>query len=309
VEDPALAARLIEAAPQLGPVRKPGLRFLGRAAMLAAASSVLLLIVFFGIPMISGPLAKAAPYSLDVRLGETTKEVFLRVFHNCIADEDREALKIVRDLVARVTPEDWPHPVETHVVRSGMVNAVAIPGGTIVITTGFLRFIEHPDELAAVSAHEVGHLIGRHSLERAIDEFGVSVFFDAAGAGNSGPVGALSGAAGLATLLAYNRGQEHEADVFALQRLKDEGISPLGIALFFERITGKGPSQSSTDAESGVEDDGPKVLDYVSTHPNPGDRARLSRDAAEEMGPTEPSLSAEDFAKVQAMCPYPRWSL
>ena len=51
-----------------------------------------------------------------------------------------------------------------------VVNAVAVPGGPIVITTGMLAFLESEDELASILGHELTHVEERHGLKLAIDK-------------------------------------------------------------------------------------------------------------------------------------------
>ena len=51
-----------------------------------------------------------------------------------------------------------------------VVNAVAVPGGPIVITTGMLAFLESEDELASILGHELTHVEERHGLKLAMDK-------------------------------------------------------------------------------------------------------------------------------------------
>jgi hypothetical protein len=56
------------------------------------------------------------------------------------------------------------------VLEDREVNAVAVPGGPVLITTGMLEFLENEDELAAILAHEVTHVEERHGLKLGVDK-------------------------------------------------------------------------------------------------------------------------------------------
>ena len=49
------------------------------------------------------------------------------------------------------------------------INAMAIPGGPIIITTGMLQFLESEDELAVILGHELAHVEERHGMQSALD--------------------------------------------------------------------------------------------------------------------------------------------
>ena len=55
---------------------------------------------------------------------------------------------------------------EFAVINSPEVNAFVVPGGKVVVYTGLLRLLRTEDELAAVIAHEAGHVLARHVAER-----------------------------------------------------------------------------------------------------------------------------------------------
>jgi hypothetical protein len=55
---------------------------------------------------------------------------------------------------------------EFAVIDSPEMNAFVVPGGKVVVYTGLLRLISGEDELAAVLAHEVSHVLARHAAER-----------------------------------------------------------------------------------------------------------------------------------------------
>ena len=80
--------------------------------------------------------------------------LFICSRHVCSTDGDPLSLP-PQDL-------DW----EVVVINSPDTNAGALPGGKFVVFTGLLRLLDDEDELAAVIAHEVAHVVARHHVRR-----------------------------------------------------------------------------------------------------------------------------------------------
>jgi Zn-dependent protease with chaperone function len=150
------------------------------------------------------------------------------------------------------------------VFRKGLgvgANALALPGGTIVLTDELVALAEDDDELAAVLAHEVGHIRNRHALRSLIQNSVVAGLIVAV---TSDLSSATSFAAGIPTLLAnagYSREFEFEADAVAREYLLANDI-PLdryaSIILRLEEIEGGGPG----------------IMSLLSTHPEAAERVQ-----------------------------------
>ncbi|MBD3345296.1 MAG: M48 family metalloprotease [Chitinivibrionales bacterium] len=127
-----------------------------------------------------------------------------------------------------------PYDVEILLVQSDVVNAFAFPGGLIVIYTPLIRTCDSPEQLAAVIAHEMGHVIHRDPLRRLIQQFGVSVLLSMIGSGES--VAYLESIIKNVINMKYSRGQEDKADDFALALLDSCLIDPMHFADFMQKI-------------------------------------------------------------------------
>jgi len=137
-------------------------------------------------------------------------------------------------------------------------NAFALPGGTIVMTDSLVEAFPDDDTLAAVLAHEIGHVVEQHGLRQVYRSLSVYVIV-ALLAGDVGPVLEdilLEGS--LFVSLAYSRAHESAADRFAVRLSREAGYDPAALARFFEEL----------EARFGA---GPPA--WLSTHPVPGDRA------------------------------------
>ena len=82
--------------------------------------------------------------------------------------EDQKASEYVTDVALGLVPHVRRQGIRYrfHVVEVDHINAFALPGGQVFVTTGFLRFAESEAELAAVLGHEISHVDLRHSVER-----------------------------------------------------------------------------------------------------------------------------------------------
>lgn len=174
--------------------------------------------------------------------------------------------KIVADSSPRLTSL----PLELCFDPEYGANAFAMPGGRITVTRGLLREARSTEELAGVLAHELAHVELRHPFRRFLERVGVraGIALLASFAG----VDATSwlGKGADVVSLTYSRSDERAADSRAVELLLDAGISPRGLAAFFERETG-GRSAGGVD----------RALAFTRTHPLTADRLALLQSAPE----------------------------
>jgi predicted Zn-dependent protease len=157
------------------------------------------------------------------------------------------------------------------ILDSGEVNAFAAPGGIIFITRGMLGACENEDQLAAVLAHEVAHVQGRHGIELIKDsrwkKFGTEAVFLAASGFGGGDVAAAVGVFGdmvkdvSKQIMArgYGKKLEKRADTDALTILMRVGYEPHESIALMRNMQGR--------FEKGKKD-------FSKTHPKPKDRIK-----------------------------------
>lgn len=155
------------------------------------------------------------------------------------------------------------------VLDSPEINAFAAPGGLILITRGMIRLCKTEDSLAAVLAHEIMHVSGKHGLRSIQNSRLTSAFTIIAGeaAKNYGPsqLNQLTEAFGgsitdiTATLMksGYSRELEREADKGAITILRRVGYDPGALVVML------------TEMKKQLK---PGGLDFAKTHPDPKDR-------------------------------------
>lgn len=172
---------------------------------------------------------------------------------------------------------DTEYTFRFKVVDDPQVNAFALPGGFVTVNMGLLEKAETGEEVAAVLAHEIHHVVHRHGLRRVIRKVGGFVLLSMIFGGTDVEMLAYMG--GEFFSMQYDRDQEREADEDGRSLLMHAGISPLGMSTFFARLA----------EEAQI----PEVLTMLSTHPDPGERAQVSAEAAKDFTPTRTLPSPE----------------
>jgi len=117
-------------------------------------------------------------------------------------------------------------------------NAFAFPGGFIYLTSDLFDYVHSDDELAAVIAHEMGHIIHQHSLKQLQDTKKMKLVELLTLLLTGDPtLGILSELTSITILNAYRREYEEEADFTALELLnKSSSYHPVGLLTYFERV-------------------------------------------------------------------------
>lgn len=278
-----------QARPFHDPDRRPArsrLTFLAAFTSIAAAASLYL----WGIPALAALIAARVPISWEAALGRSTLERLAPAGMRCVAPKGTEMIdRIMKPLIGSAPS---PYSFQVIVVDHSMMNAFALPGGTIVVFRGLLAETKRPEALAGVLAHEIAHISERHTTRALLQQASTGLLLSAL-TGNAGGVASrgLEGAQ-LLGLLRYNRQNEEEADRYGMERLLKAGIDPEGMIGFFETLREK-------EEKSG----GPPVSQYLSTHPATEDRIeRLRSMAKDKTKPVGPLLPGEDWNEVKKIC-------
>ena len=167
------------------------------------------------------------------------------------AEQINARLAIVRDAVigeyvqqlglslARTTSRpdlDW----RFFVVDSREVNAFALPGGIIYVNRGLIERAARLDELAGALAHEIGHVVRRHSVEQMKKAKGANVAValtcTLTGICDNNVAQTAIQVGGAALFAKYSREDEADADSVAVDIVIAAGIDPQGIPALFERL-------------------------------------------------------------------------
>jgi predicted Zn-dependent protease len=199
---------------------------------------------------------------------------------------------IVEQLAAKSQRPDVKY--EVRLLNSNKVNAFSLPGAHIYVTYGLLDFVESESELVGVLSHEVGHIVGRHTMNRIARYTAVANVVQEArrrGVRLTDEMADRVATAGINIVYtlferSFNRDEEREADLFGFYQMARADWHPKGMISMFEHLQRGSARYGATD----------KLL---STHPEPGERAARLRD---EMGDVLlPRNLKEDSFQFQIM--------
>ncbi len=186
---------------------------------------------------------------------------------------DAELNAYVRDIACRLAGNHCSD-VRVYITRTPAFNATMAPNGMMTVWTGLLLRAQNEAQLAAVLGHEIGHYVNRHSLQayrNARDTADIAAFLSIglAGAG-VGFVGSMVQLAALASIFAFSRDQEREADDVGLKLMSDAGYQPLQASKVWEQLIAEAAA-SERPRERDV---------FFATHPAQEERAATLRTKA-----------------------------
>jgi Zn-dependent protease with chaperone function len=293
VPDTAFLESLREVAPHVG-VRfhDPGRRRARLRWTIVAGAGVIataVAIYVWGIPALAALVAPRVPVTWEESVGRAAMSHLAPPGRRC---DDPELARVMDAMVSRLTAPGPPSPYtfRVSVVNRSLVNALAVPGGYVVVFRGLLEQTATAEELAGVMAHELQHVLHRHATRAVIQDASTGLLLMALTGDVTGPL-----AYGLQTArtlgeLRYSRRAEEEADTEGMKMMLAARLDPAGMITFFERI----------QKEEGA---APKALTYLSTHPLAADRIeRLKAMAAAWTGTPEPLRPGEPWAELAKRC-------
>jgi beta-barrel assembly-enhancing protease len=134
------------------------------------------------------------------------------------------------------TDFETTYPVKITVVKSGIINAFAMPGGNIVIFDTLLYMLESPQELAALIGHELTHVEKRHSTRMLCRNLAGYMFISLISGDVNGISAVLVENAHAVAGLKYVRSLEEEADKNSIALLRKSNLNPNGMVDLLQHL-------------------------------------------------------------------------
>ncbi len=270
----------------------------GREFRLAAGATLALVSVIvvyiFGVPLLAGRIVSVLPAEWERSFGDSINDqvaVALGAedgFVLCDPDPNSLANRaITRFAQAAMEGSSSPFEPRIDVVRSDIPNAFALPGGQVYYFSALLEATETPDEFAGVLAHELGHVVHRHSMEQLVSTAGTGILIgfvlgDLTGASVAAAIGA--------TLInsRFSREGERQADAYAASVATRLAFEPQGLPDLLDRVA--------------ADDEFSRAMALLNTHPLTEERrAALEALAIDQTGLSEP-FTLEEWTAIRAMC-------
>lgn len=181
---------------------------------------------------------------------------------------------------------------EFKIVDSEVLNAFAVPGGYVYFTRGIMAHFNNEAELAGVLGHEIGHITARHTVSQqakaVLGQVGLlgTMILVPQVAEFAEP---LSQGLGL-LFLKFGRDAERQSDELGVEYSSKIGYDAHEMADFFNTLERK---------NTGTE--GAELPDFLSTHPNPGERNvtvnKLADEWSKKLNLTNPQVGRDSYLR------------
>lgn len=246
------------------------------------------------LPVFTTQIAWIIPDKVREDIGEQTKGFLI----NTIArkqdstadaiicqgsDGEREIARVLQNL--NVNAGEEVQNLQVTVIKSPLANAVALPGGKILIFSGLLDLADDANGFTGVLAHELAHAKFRHPMKIFVLSTGAATIFSLIVGDVSGGI-ALAAIGQMAVSSTYSRDLETEADKMAIVLMQSAGFDVSPMVGLLQEIHASNEGQASDFA-------------IFSTHPGIKDRLALIVAAGKNGGE---AMSGEAWDHVRKMC-------
>lgn len=217
----------------------------------------------------------------EVVLGLEAAPEMAREYGGLDPDPSQQAYvdEVCENLIQNSKAKETDWPFECHLLADDQtINAFALPGGQVFITSALFDELETPGQLAGVLAHEIGHVVARHSaqqiakaqLTQGLTGAVVIASYDPQDP-NSRSAAYMAQIVGQLVNMKFGRDDELQSDRLGVEFMSEAGYDPRALIRVMEILA------ASTD--------GARPPEFFSTHPNPDNRIARIQQAIQETFP------------------------
>ncbi len=249
-------------------------------------AGILVLILFF-----YGALKIAPNYFVEqfvekipVEWEETLGDMVLSAFP-VDPDPDPKIIQLLQNIIRLLkqsVPEGTPYDLKVYILPTNKVNALALPGGNIIIFEGLLKLADSPEELAGVLAHEAQHIFLKHSTQGILRNFASGVLLALVMGDANAVMDGLVSMAGQLNTLGFSRKMELEADRKGMELMLHAKINPRGMLSIFEKLMKEELRLENSKRSNSSKKDVNEIFSYLSTHPSAKSRLKILEDQIQE---------------------------
>ncbi len=233
--------------------------------LVAILAVVTMLVLFgayrYGLPILARVAANVTPTSVLSLMDAGARETVDRVIFSKtkLDDKKRAVISVLFEDLKKQSGQIDP-PLRLLFRDGGILgaNAIALPGGTVIITDQLVGKAKSDDEIAGVLGHEIGHVELRHSLRQIYRVLGISFMITIIGGDSSQLVEDVIAQASALENLSYSRKFETESDYRSAELMVGLGRDPYAFVELLKRITLDKGEKSDTG--------------WLATHPGTFDR-------------------------------------
>lgn len=263
--------------------RRPGL--MNGRLILAAIVALFSIVSYFSKSQVNPVTGEKQRVSLspqqEIALGLQAAPSMARQHGGESSDAEARARfsRMGREIVQNSDARKSPYQFEFHLLADPeTINAFALPGGQIFMTEGLYRKLTTPGQVAGVLAHEIAHVVGRHSAEhlakqqltQGLTGAAVLASYDPRrpGSANNAMVAA---AIGQMINMKYGREDEIESDTLGVRYMAQAGYDPRSMVQVMKVLASAAK--------------GKRQPEFFSTHPNPENRVQRIQEKIQELFP------------------------
>jgi len=227
----------------------------------------------------------------EVQMG---KELSAEVAKEYTIYDNPEVTAYVQSVGAKVVRVCDRKDIEYHfaVIEKDEINAFAMPGGYVYVYTGLMKDLDDESQLAAVLAHEVGHVTARHSTERLTTLYGYQLLASLLlGDDPNFWAGLVADIFSTTGMLAYSRKNEYEADELGATYANAAGYDPGGMTDLLGKLAGMEQREPS------------KLEELLATHPPTSERLSRVKGMVAGMASTGTARNEAAYRRIKGMLP------